>query len=87
MKKLTLHLEALSVESFDTTDGGEAEGTVVGAQDTAYGPSCADTCATCEGATCIASCEVTCNGTCGYTCSMSCYGTCRNYRTECMAEF
>jgi hypothetical protein len=70
--KLTLKLEDLSVESFDTTVKQKARGTVFGEQCTCY------TNCTCPGCpTCYASCNGTCGGTCGEnTCAASCNGTC-----------
>jgi hypothetical protein len=70
--KLTLSLEDLSVDSFDTTGTQKARGTVFGEQCTCY------TQCTCPGCpTCYASCNGTCGGTCGEnTCAASCNGTC-----------
>lgn len=74
MRKLSLHLEELAVESFSTTDGAPGRGTVRGMdsvtvdQDTCV--TCPATCATC-GATCPNTCGVTCGNTCA-TCPASC---------------
>ena len=70
--KLTLNLEALAVDTFDTTAPQKAKGTVFGEQCTCY------TNCTCPGCpTCDASCNGTCGGTCGEnTCAASCNGTC-----------
>jgi hypothetical protein len=85
-RKLTLKLEDLSVDSFDTTTGQKAKGTVFGEQCTCY------TNCTCPGCpTCYASCNGTCGGTCGEnTCAASCNGTCAGatcgyscYDTDC----
>jgi len=83
MKKLSLSLENLSVESF-TTDGTAARrGTVEARSATMYADeSCFGTCnGTCYPASC-ASCDYSCNG-CGggtaggYTCgAATCGGTC-----------
>lgn len=55
MKKLKLNVEALAVESFDTTRAGRQTGTVVGEQCTCY------TVCTCPG-------QNTCDNTCAATC-------------------
>lgn len=59
MRKLTLGLEALQVESFDTGAGGGERGTVVAHDDSGY------TCGgdTCMGGqqTCWDSCDTVCN--------------------------
>jgi hypothetical protein len=70
--KLTLNLEDLSVDSFDTTGPHKAKGTVFGEQCTCY------TQCTCPGCpTCDATCEASCANTCAYTCDdASCAGTC-----------
>jgi hypothetical protein len=70
--KLSLNLEDLTVDSFDTTAPPKARGTVFGEQCTCY------TQCTCPGCpTCDASCNGTCRGTCGEnTCAASCNGTC-----------
>jgi hypothetical protein len=85
--KLTLNLEDLSVDSFDTTAPAKAKGTVFGEQCTCYtqctcpgcptcDASCNGTCdASCNG-TCDASCNGTCDASCNGTCGASCYGTC-----------
>jgi len=70
MKKLSLRLDELHVESFDTSpDGKNQEGTVFGEQCTCY------TNCTCPGCP-------TCDWTCGYTCDdntcISCANTCQN---------
>jgi hypothetical protein len=76
-RKLTLKLEELSVDSFDTTAPHKAKGTVFGEQCTCYtnctcpgcptcDPSCNGSCETCN--TCV-SCEYSCDWTCdGNTC-------------------
>lgn len=74
MRKLSLHLEELVVESFSTTDAARGRGTVRGMdsvtidQDSCV--TCAPTCATCGG-TCPNTCPVTCGNTCA-TCPVSC---------------
>jgi hypothetical protein len=81
--KLTLKLDDLSVDSFDTSPGQKGKGTVFGEQCTCPTnctcpgcPSCEDTCAhtcvqTCDDATCAAWCTDT-NYGCG---TESCLGT------------
>jgi hypothetical protein len=68
--KLKLHLEELSVESFDTTSTETEKGTVFGEQCT-----CPTQC-TCPG---CPTCDATCPATCAYTCDdATCAGTCAN---------
>ncbi|HEY0016546.1 MAG TPA: hypothetical protein VGC13_09520 [Longimicrobium sp.] len=69
--KLTLNLEDLSVDSFDTTATQKPRGTVIGEQCTCYTQCTCPGCPTCD-QTCN-SCDFTCAGatcprTCGYTC-------------------
>ena len=68
--KLTLKLEDLLVDSFDTTITQKAKGTVFGEQCTCY------TNCTCPG---CPTCYASCNGTCGDTCAGTCYNTCDDY--------
>jgi hypothetical protein len=88
MRKLTLNLDDLSVDSFDTTKAEKPKGTVFGEQCTCYTnctcpgcPTCDATCNyTCDDATCpnCPTCAASCNGSCaGATCVNSCYGTCQ----------
>jgi hypothetical protein len=63
MKKLTLELENLVVESFDTSFIHRPQGTVFGEQGTRQS-AC-----TCPG---LATCAASCNGTCGPSCG-GCY--------------
>jgi len=88
--KLSLNLEDLSVDSFDTTATQKAKGTVFGEQCTCYtnctcpgNPTCDATCAyTCDDATCpqCPTCAASCNGTCNCatqnTCGWSCDYSC-----------
>ena len=67
--KLTLDLDRLSIESFDTQTAGTEKGTVFGEQCT-----CATNC-TCPG---CPTCDASCNGSCVNTCAVSCNGTCDN---------
>ncbi len=86
MRKLSLNLENLVVESFDTTAEEKPRGTVFGEQCTCPTnctcpghPTCDQTCwETCDDATCPygPTCAASCNGTCDGTCNASCYGTC-----------
>ena len=87
LRKLSLRLDELSVESFDTTAAGRQRGTVFGEQCT-----CPTAC-TCPGCyTCDNTCYEPGNGnTCEQTCAMeytcdTCMGTCANYpKTTCTA--
>jgi hypothetical protein len=95
--KLTLNLEDLSVESFDTTGTQKAKGTVFGEQCTCYTnctcpgcPTCDNTCAyTCDDATCPAcpTCAASCNGTCNCgtndTYAWTCNATVGDYGYTC----
>jgi hypothetical protein len=66
--KLTLKLDDLRVDSFDTTRSQQPKGTVFGEQCTCY------TNCTCPG---CPSCDDTCPDTCAYSCGvLSCNGTC-----------
>jgi hypothetical protein len=65
--KLSLNLDDLTVDTFDTTVPQKAKGTVFGEQCTCY------TQCTCPG---CPTCYASCNGTCGDTCVASCYGSC-----------
>ena len=99
MAKLKLHLDALSVESFDTTGAEKAKGTVFGEQCTCYTqctcpgcPTCDATCNyTCDDATCpnCPTCAASCNGTCNCptnnTCGYSCnYSECCPINDTCL---
>ena len=82
MNKLSLDLNELRVETFDTTPADTEKGTVFGEQCTCY------TACTCPGCpTCPATCYVagdgnTCEHTCAaeYTCD-TCMQTCANWKT------
>ena len=79
MKKMQLNLDALGVESFDTSGADAKRGTVFGEQCTCY------TNCTCPGCN---TCDESCNGSCAWqqtcggqnTCDATC-GTC--YYTGC----
>jgi hypothetical protein len=79
-RKLKLDLDALQVESFDTTSAGHRhDGTVFGQQCTCYTQCTCPGCPTCDAScngTCEASCNGTCDATCNGTCGASCNGTC-----------
>ncbi|MBB4637878.1 hypothetical protein [Longimicrobium terrae] len=68
MKKLTLQLDDLRIESFSTTGAPRERGTVVGEEQCTCPTACS-----CPG---CPTCDASCNGTCGGTCDASCYGTC-----------
>lgn len=73
--KLKLHLEDLTVDSFDTTRSGQARGTVLGEECSCWA-GCTEACDPSVGDTCQNSCV----GTCGCGTLMSdcdCAGTCR----------
>ncbi len=76
MKKLSLALDELSVESFDTSAPSGRRGTVEGrSSDTYADMSCGGTCnGTCYPASC-ASCAITCEGSCASGCG-SCATVC-----------
>jgi hypothetical protein len=77
--KLKLHLEDLTVDSFQTTTPQRPRGTVFGEQCTCYTNCTCPGCPTCDAScgqnTCAGTCN-TCGGSCGGTCDASCYGTC-----------
>jgi hypothetical protein len=73
--KLKLHLEDLSVDSFDTTVTEKPKGTVFGEQCTCYTNCTCPGCPTCD-ASCNGTCIASCNGTCDCpTAGYSCYNT------------
>ena len=85
--KLTLHLEDLTVDSFDTTVPQKAKGTVFGEQCTCYTNCTCPGCPTCY-ASCDGTCDASCNGTCDASCNGTCAATCNTcnwscYETEC----
>ena len=73
MKKMKLNLEALAIESFDTTHPPAKRGTVFGDQCTCPTNCTCPGCPTCDG-TCPQTCGDSCNGTCGgqWTCDPTC---------------
>jgi len=78
--KLSLKLEDLSVDSFDTSVSRKENGTVYGEQQCTCPSAC--TCPGCP--TCDASCNGTCDNTCPYSCDDATCVTCEETRqTEC----
>jgi hypothetical protein len=78
--KLTLNLNDLSVDSFDTTATEKARGTVFGEQCTCYTQCTCPGCPTCAN---YATCDVSCADTCGDSCGGTCDGyTCNNTRFD-----
>lgn len=75
--KLTLDLDDLSVDSFDTSATRKEEGTVFGEQE----PCTCHTQCTCPG---CPSCYESCDGSCVATCAAidTCYGSCRPSKCE-----
>lgn len=67
MRKLSMKLEDLEVESFDTDAATEARGTVLGRE------TSVDECG--SGAESCASCDMYASD-CFYTCGRSCWGSC-----------
>lgn len=88
MAKLTLNVDDLAVESFDTATTRREHGTVQGMQADAdtgacshvgscwWGTGCATGCGTC-----VNTCKATCGTTCPATCEVSC--PCTNGGPEC----
>jgi hypothetical protein len=75
MKKLTLSLDALEVQSFVTADDAPGGGTVHGEQCTCPTACTCPGCPTCD-ATCPATCENTCDDDTCNTCAASCWESC-----------
>jgi hypothetical protein len=98
MKKLTLELDDLRVDSFATTPVERDGGTVFGEQCTCWTnctcPGCPSCDATCGGASCeVTACDLSCGVECATwieqnTCANSCQGgytcdpTCHGYATD-----
>ncbi len=77
MRKLTLSLESLTVDSFHAEPGVSPRGTVLGQNFTQYADeSCFESCnGTCAAAGCgsgYGSCYGTCYNSCGGSCAASC---------------
>ncbi len=92
MKKLSLKLEELLVESFDTSpDSEHARGTVRGRDVHTSDPSYCTGCYGCtpagtyDGNTCVSTCHQIDCGCTGYngTCDLSCNGTCGGQGDTC----
>lgn len=64
MKKLSLTLDDLQVDSFHTSEGREEKGTVFGEQCTCETNCTCPGCPSCD-RTCAHTCEDTCANTCG----------------------
>ena len=77
MRKLALALDALQVESFDTSAGRPSRGTVFGEQCTCYTNCTCPGCPTCDN-TCADTCDQTCAASCidCGTQAYSCWATC-----------
>ncbi len=78
MRKLTLDMDALRVESFDAGAGdgrGTVRGNVEDAAQVAVPVSDPWTCAG-DPLSCGGSCDATCSRSCQATCDRSCNGTC-----------
>ena len=74
MKKLSLKLDDLNVETFDTTTALKEKGTVFGEQCTCPTQCTCPGCPTCEGGG--QSCDYSCDDSCAYG---TCVETCANY--------
>jgi hypothetical protein len=78
MKKLTLTLDDLRVDSFETSVGRQERGTVIGEQQCTCNTQCGqNTCPGCP--TCDYTCANTCPNTCWDTCDYTCGNTCGQY--------
>ena len=80
--KLTLNLDDLAVDSFDTTRNEKAKGTVFGEQCTCWTYCGQNTCPGCP------TCDNTCNGanTCAASCAYPCAYTCDDASCACSAD-
>ena len=83
MRKLTLSLETLTVDSFHPDPAVPARGTVLGQSFTQYADeSCFGTCdggCTMNWGSCNGGCGTgggSCNGTCANSCNGTCYNSC-----------
>jgi hypothetical protein len=75
MQKISLNLDTLLVESFETTTGMEQpRGTVRGAESAE--PTEATHCGSCEASCGPTFCLFTCGQSCEVTCGDSCHGSC-----------
>lgn len=91
MKKLTLQVDDLRVESFETVRTEAPRGTVRGNAptwycseqiDCTYDYGCETENVSCGGS-CNGSCVDTCGASCNGTCAASCYGTCEATCNSC----
>jgi hypothetical protein len=92
MRKLTLSIEALQVESFHAVEPTAPRGTVVGHTGEDLDGSCKPWCS--QDTVCN-TCPASCNGTCYNSCGASCAGTCNascpascgcTYDTDCNCQ-
>ena len=86
MKKLSLHLDDLTVESFDTSAPAPARGTVQGHDHS--DPSNCDNSGfcSCNGYPCDTyTCRCTDPDTCAYSCGQSCPNTCDSCQNTCVS--
>ena len=78
--KLKLDLNELAVESFDTSETAERNGTVFGEQCTCWTNCTCPGCPSCDG--CPGTEHTACNqASCAGTCGASCNGTCAGQNT------
>ena len=68
MRKISLQLESLVVESFHTTAPGHAAGTAMAHQFSGQPDTCGDTC----GRSCAVTCPATCDDNTCITCLSNC---------------
>lgn len=78
MRKLTLDLDALDVQAFDTTPRLQARGGTVHGRES-DGPLCTTWCASMYNE--ATTCQVSDLGTCDMTCGNSCQGSCNGGQT------
>ena len=86
--KLTLNLEDLDVDTFDTTTVRKTRGTVVGEQCTCWtycGQNTCPGCPTCD-ASCNGTCDASCNGTCNCQTNYTCVYVCGYTEFDCPVE-
>jgi hypothetical protein len=90
MRKLTLNLESLAVQSFETTPGdGGGRGTVLGRGGAVAGPGVVprDTYPNgCPSPLCVDTPLASCDGSCGNSCYDSCNGSCASCIYSCDAS-
>jgi hypothetical protein len=84
--KLTLNLDQLTVDSFDTSAATQEKGTVFGEQCTCYTNCTCPGCPTCDHTACGQNtCQASCNGTCAGQDSCDCgtnWHTCAGYTCD-----